>query len=218
MITLSPTVKKANKATAFKWLLALKSGEELTPDQLDSILLFFAPKTRDKAKCAMEWVAKAASVNDARKQLQYVCVTQGIAYASDGHAMHRAAVKVDDGYYCPKTLLKVAFDQKPLDFARVFKGPADGFQLKTHLSNADKSGIRPKIGNVVHVTCASFEGGAPDDLSEFFIEKQLIASANNNPDPSFWLQRTGNKKSGAPQYRAYGSCEFGDWLVMSLND
>ncbi len=218
MITLSPTVKKANKATAFKWLLALKSGEELTPDQLDGILLFFAPKTRDKAKCAMEWVAKAASANDLRHHLRYVAVAQGIAYASDGHVIHRANVKVEDGFYCPKTLLKVAFNQKPLDFARVFNIPADSFQLKTHLSNADKSGIRPRIGNVVRVTCASFEGGAPDDLSEFFIEKQLIASANNNPDPAFWLQRTGNKISGAPQYRAYGSCEFGDWIVVSLND
>lgn len=217
-ISIDNTAKKASKAEAFAILLAMKAGQVPTPKQIDSMLLHFAPKTNEKAKSAIEWVAKAAAVKDPREYLNYVCVIAGVAYASNGHIAHRADVTVPDGYYCPKTLLRVDFKAKPADFARIYAQAPGALQLKTKLTDAELLPGDKTTGPVRRVTAASFEVGAPAAMSSRFIERQLIAAGNGNSDPSFWMQPAGHGRTGAPKYRAYGYCEFGDWIVMSLND
>lgn len=218
MINLDNTAVKASKAEAFAILLELKHGGTITQKQIDSMLLHFAPKTNEKAKTALEWVAKAAALKDQRIYLNYVCVTKGVAYASNGHVAHRADVSVADGYYCPKTLLRVDYNIPPIDYARIYNQGNNGLQLKTKLARTEKMPGGPKSGTIRRVTAHSFDEGAPDNIRERFIERQLLAAANGNVDPSFWLQPAGHDRFGGQKYRAYGFCEFGDWLVMSLND
>lgn len=104
----------ATKKHAYDLITVLKLGGTLSESEIDSLLLYFCPAHPKKVKTAMEWVAKAAAVNDVRKHLLYIHVSNGFATASDGARIHKARVDLADGYYCPKTLLPTKCDLRYL--------------------------------------------------------------------------------------------------------
>lgn len=62
----------ATKKEAYELITALKLGAELSEAEIDSLLLYFCPAHPKKVKTPMEWVAKAAAINDVRKHLLYI--------------------------------------------------------------------------------------------------------------------------------------------------
>lgn len=107
-MTIKMTAKKAcTKNTAFNLLKSLREGEALTLEEIDSILLRFAPAAPAKVKPnnVMAWVAKGVAKQDVREYLQYIRVEGGYAYGTNGHVLFKAKVDEADGWYCPKTLL-----------------------------------------------------------------------------------------------------------------
>src|SRR5699024_9826523 len=98
----------------------LKQGETLSSFELDSLLLYFAPSIPKTAKTSMEWVAKAAAKKDNRKYLEYVRVQDGTAYAVDGERIHYAPSDLPEGWYCPKTLMRLeGVNERAPDYLRV---------------------------------------------------------------------------------------------------
>lgn len=104
MITMSAYAKKASKREAYGMVRCLKEGHELSQDQIDSLLLYFAPANPAKPKTALEWLAKACS-NDIRDHAvkRFIHVKSGRAIATDGHRVHEATVDLPDGVYSPVT-------------------------------------------------------------------------------------------------------------------
>lgn len=112
MIALGHTEKPSRKV-AFDLVCAAKT-RALAPHEIDSLINFFAPKASSSPKTAFQWVALAVSVADIRQYLQFVRVSNGVMYATDGHRLHWAnAADLLDGYYDAKTQLQV-----PDDFIR----------------------------------------------------------------------------------------------------
>lgn len=75
---ISANAKKANRRTAFDLVCSLKDGYELTEEQLESLLLYFAPSAPKVPKTAFAWLASACST-DARDSAlrRYVHVLSG---------------------------------------------------------------------------------------------------------------------------------------------
>lgn len=108
MITMSANAKKASKREAYSMIRLLKEGSELNQDQIDSLLLFFAPAGPAKPKTALDWLAKACS-SDVRDHSvkRFIQVKDGRGIGTDGHRVHEAAVDLPDGVYCPRTFAAV---------------------------------------------------------------------------------------------------------------
>lgn len=197
--TISSQATKANKKTAYQMVVQLKQGETLKPDQLDSLLLYFASSIPKKATNPMQWVAKAAAINDTRKFLNYVRVQDGTAYATDGARIHVAKVDLPEGWYCPKTLAPLTgVDAKAPDYLRV-------------ITRTKNEGTAATLGELtrgvfkdeVHLTHEQLECSA--------FEHQLI-DALNSQDANAALEYEHFNGS----YRLRGSHEFGEWVVMPL--
>ena len=112
-IPLDVGTRPASRAEAYSLLMRLKTGgASLTPTELDRMILYYAPGIPARAPTAEQWVAKACSTNrdDPRDYLRTMRVKDGIAAATDGHRMHRAATKLPDGHYDPTTMLPVEVD------------------------------------------------------------------------------------------------------------
>lgn len=108
MITIGAHVKKAKRPEAYDLICCLKEGLELSPDQIDSLLLFFAPGRAGKPKTAMDWLADACSDDKRDHEVKrYIHVEGRRGIATDGHRVHEAHVDLPDGTYCPKTLAAV---------------------------------------------------------------------------------------------------------------
>lgn len=106
MITLTHNVKPSRKE-AFALVCKAKS-HHLTDSEIDSLINYFAPSVPTTPKTAFQWVARAASEGkDIRTYLWFVYVENGVMAATDGNRLHWANTDLADGYYDPKTGLKV---------------------------------------------------------------------------------------------------------------
>ena len=106
------SVNKISKNEAYTIVEKVKLGGDLSPVDIDKLLLYFAPNPSvTRAKDSMSWLALMVSEKDYRKYLEYIWVWNGVAYATDGHKMGWAKVDLPDGAYEPKTLSKVDLSQ-----------------------------------------------------------------------------------------------------------
>jgi hypothetical protein len=197
--SLSRTARKANKKAAYDMAVKLKKGETLNVDELDSLLLYFAPSLPKKATSAMQWVAKAAAVNEERKYLNYVRVQNGTAYASDGGRMHIAKSDLPEGWYCPLTLASVTPDLRAPDYLRVTKRRADAATTRATLGELTK-GIEGKSPYLLHPV-----------LDTAVNENHLLDALNTQADDAAFEYEEYNSS-----YRIHGSHEFGDFIVMPM--
>ena len=105
MITLTHT-KKPTRKEAFDLACKAKS-HHLTEGEIDSLINYFAPSVPSSPKTAFQWVARAVAINDTRQYLQFVHVSDGVMYATDGHRLHWADTDLANGYYDAKTGARV---------------------------------------------------------------------------------------------------------------
>jgi len=194
--------KAATRNTAFELMLYLKQGLPLAPDQIDSLLRYFAPALPKRAKTAEQWVAKAVNPNDGRDYLRYVYVSNGVACGSDGHRVHRCRTTWPDGYYDPKTQLladfkpgDVGFPEVDRFFYREGKGPVCG------LENLE-TGI---------LTVGTGKGGAPIEYKRVpegvAVNRKYLMDATNGAE-------TGEIHDYGT--RMHGTSEFGDWVIQGV--
>lgn len=126
MYSISSHATKPSRAKAYELICFMKEGVALHEDQIDSLLLYFAPASPAKPKTPLDWLAKACS-DDFRdhsvKRFIYVKDRRGIA--TDGHRVHEATVDIPDGVYCPKTLAAVEEKNWFDSAARVAHWPDD---------------------------------------------------------------------------------------------
>lgn len=68
---------------------------------LADLVAFFLPPVPKKPKSAFQWIASAAGVKDIRQWVNYVHVTNGQCFATDGHRLHIMLSHLDEGVYLP---------------------------------------------------------------------------------------------------------------------
>jgi hypothetical protein len=86
---------------------AHETGEPLMREQLRAIITRLQPKTSSKKLNGFKWVALAVCKKEIRQYLNYVYVEDGVAIATDCHRIHATPTILEDGYYCPKSGMKV---------------------------------------------------------------------------------------------------------------
>lgn len=210
LIHIGENAKKATKGQAFEFIRQLKQGETLTDAQLDALLLYFAPPTPKKAKTAIEWVAKAAAVQDVRKYLCYVWVSpEGVAYATDGHCLHAADVSLSEypsGYYCPKTLAAVTdITNRYPDCERIFgavQGGGNEHLMTLALDDMPRAVIKDK-------QCVTA-------FDHFGRVAQLTAALNGDTSRDVELHKREGGRSVIADWR--GTSEFGRWVVTEVGE
>lgn len=197
--SLSRTARKANKKAAYDMAVKLKKGETLNTTELDSLLLYFAPSLPKKATSAMQWVAKAAAVNEERKYLNYVRVQNGTAYASDGGRIHIAKTDLPEGWYCPLTLASVSPDLHAPDYLRVTKRMANAATTHATLGELTK-GVEGKSPYLLH------------PVLDTAVNENYLLDALNTQDANAAFEYEEYNAS----YRLHGSHDFGDFIVMPM--
>ena len=194
--TISDKAEKINKKQAFELIENLKCGEAITADQIDSLLLYFAPPIPKKPKTAFDWVARAVAKKDVRYYLEFIRVQNGKMYGTDGHRMHIAQTDLPEGWYCPKTKAKVECDAKGPDYDRV-----SGFR-----SNESKA---VKLGD--------FETHVGKKLTSLYNEEHNVAF-----NATYLLEALAATDDSTPfvldpmnkHLRAVGENQFGTFIVM----
>lgn len=127
---------KPKHADAFRLINQLRNGEILNEVDVDSLMLFFAPAPPRKARTAEEWVAKAVNPKDHREYLHFVRVLNGYAMATDGHRVHTAPTDLINGWYDPKTLLRVDVPFSDDRFPQIYRViPNCDEMASQHLAN-----------------------------------------------------------------------------------
>lgn len=192
---------RATRAEAYALIVDLKiKRRELDPEDLDSLLLYFAPPLPKKARTVEQWVAKAvASGKEARAYLRYLFVKDGIIMASDGHRAHRGKTSLADGFYCPKTFAPVDFDGVFPDLDRVYpiRSKLGVFEVNTLVKGAV---LKEKTGKTLAYRQIS-NGAAVD-------EAYLADALNGREDGVIRCDDEGRCM--------VGDSEFGEWVVMGM--
>jgi DNA polymerase III sliding clamp (beta) subunit (PCNA family) len=101
------TTEKPSKAIAYGLAKKLYSGENLDDYEKNMLLNFFAPAPSKKPKNSFEWVALVVRKKDVRQYLNFVYSDGTRIMATDGHRVHYSESELQEGFYCPKTGLKV---------------------------------------------------------------------------------------------------------------
>lgn len=207
------TTKRATKGGTYEMLKRLRAGEELTTEEIDSMLIRFAPaaKTTVKPDDKMAWLSKAVAKQDIREYLKFIFVEKGFGYATNGHVIHKAAVDLPDGWYCAKTHLPIEMEAKAPRCDQLFE-----MVKHKHVFHEDVT-----IAKMDAVLAADktmlLEYGAPHpEVSEILTSvasvnaSYLKAATNNDHDEKFKVSDNGN---GSMLFS--GSNDFGTWLIAS---
>lgn len=194
--------KKATKAEAYALIVDMKTGRrELYPEDIDALLLYFAPALPKKAKTVEQWVAKAAAdAKEGREYLRYLYVKDGIVMASDGHRAHRGKTTLGDGYYCPRTFASVDFDGAFPDLNRMYPdrkrlAEFDVAELDRGATTNEKTSKTLTYRRVPDGTAVN--------------EAYLVDALNGREEGTIY------NDSGAAQKMA-GDSEFGEWVIMGM--
>ena len=201
-IHLNKDAEKPSKSEALRRVLDLQAGRGDSAGLLDDLLLYFTvPPARRPAKSVMEWVARAVAVQDVRHYLTYLWVSpEGIAYGTDGHRAHFAAVEgVAPGYYDAKTLKPVEVEGKYPDVNRLMpRGAADQCVALAELGAAVGGGVNGQ-GVAHHFAAYTSEGAA---VMQAYLNDAL------NGCESMPIDVHGNIWTGVN--------EFGTYLIMGV--
>lgn len=208
------TTKQATKRATYELLSRLREGEELTTEEIDSMLLRFAPAQGSKVKPddKMAWLAKAVAVQDVREYLKFIAVVDGQGYATNGHVIHKAEVNLPDGWYCPKTHKPVEMDAKPPRCDQLIDAAKHRAIFHEGITTADMSAVISDKKALV------LEYGAPHpDNSDILLAvvhlnaRYLKAATNGDVSEKFNVTDNG---SGA--MLASGSNALGTWLIAAM--
>ena len=134
------TVRKIGRKEAYHALLTSKlPGSALTEKQTDGLLAYFAPARPRVPKTVEQWCAKACATDDVREYLHFLHVSAGEVIGCDGHRIHWGVTELDDGAYCPRTMLRVVHNYKVPDFERVkyVRGKTEAFYAATGKPEVD---------------------------------------------------------------------------------
>ena len=197
------TEKALTRKQIYDLLLDLKRDGEpeggwLNAQELEGMLLHFAPKPAKKAKTAMEWLSKVvAEYRDLRSALKYIYCDGEFAFASDGKRAHRVPANgMTEGYYCPKTHLKITyFDGKYPDMSRIFDRATKVAVVST-LADCEGYHLTP---DGKYMTYELKDGTC--------VNKRYMDEATN-VDKSV--------KITTSQMMAHGESEFGTFVVMGI--
>jgi hypothetical protein len=199
---ISRYTEKATRAEAYSLIVDMKMGRrKLSQEDIDSLLLYFAPSLPKNAKTVEQWVAKAAAnAKEPRDYLRYLYVKDGVIMASDGNRAHRGETTLADGYYCPRTLARVDYDGVFPDLDRVYPDcgqmePIDIAELERGATYYEKTGKT--------LAYLSAPGGVA-------VNERYLADATNNQETGTIYNDTQFKRLMA------GSNEFGEWVIMGL--
>lgn len=199
---ISRNAKKARKAEAYALVVSMKTGRhEMNPDDIDSLLLYFAPALPKKAKTVEQWVAKAAAnQKEHREYLRYLYVKEGVIMASDGQRAHRGKTTLADGYYCPHTLIPVDFDYRYPDFNRVYP---DRKRLEEfEVTDLDRGAILDK-----RISRTTPYRRVPDAVA--VREAHLVDALNGREDGVIYYD------PHSPQTMT-GDSDFGEWVLAGV--
>lgn len=203
LVSISPEAKSFSKYESYTHLMAIKEGKkELTPELLDSLLLYFvkAP-SKTKPKNPLEWLGaniRCKPQDNDKFIYRNIAVQQGITYTcSYALVMKTYNSGLEDGYYEPKTLLPI---EKP-----------EG-EYVPEVSKLFKEGL-----SVFHTTEADF------DLNNIKIDKQkayiqvgkqwfdhseLLRGLGGQTKFNFKVLESGN---------LHGSHPFGSFILAPIN-
>lgn len=199
---ISRDAKKATKAEAYALVVDMKTGRRvLSPDDIDALLLYFAPTLPKKAKTVEQWVAKAAAdPKEGREYLRHLYVKDGVIMASDGHRAHRGKSTLADGYYCPRTFATVDFDGAFPDLNRVYP---DRKRLEEfNVAELDKGAI---MGEKTSKTLPYRR--VPDSAA--VNEAYLVDALNGREDGVIYYDAQASQNMA-------GDCEFGEWVISGM--
>lgn len=193
MIQLS-TIDKPNKKGAFSIVYTARAeGKDLTREQLDRLINYFAPLRPAMPKTADEWVAKAcATAKEVRYYLRYVHVMDGVAYGTDGNRLHWSPTELADGFYDPATLLPCDIDTKFPDCSRVIPAGLSGKDFG--VGGEPRKVIRKKGKDFRYVT-----------LKHATVQE------------SYWLQALAgdpNASYSDEPFKVRGRNNFGEFVIM----
>lgn len=204
-LILRSNAKKAKRAEAYELMVDLKTKRrELTEEDIDSLLLYFAPSVPKTAKTSEEWCAKAvAGDKEMRVYLRYLRVDNGRMVGCDGVRLHVAKTDKEDGFYCPKTFARVEGDLgRYPDVDRILSTRKDDAG-SVPVSDLVPVLARPKNGKPIK-GLAVLDGAG-------FNERFLLDAVNNDTSEEVCI---------APGlgggYQAFGHNRFGEWLVMPM--
>lgn len=190
-------IKRATKKEAFDIVRdALLTGDPVTSNQLQALVLYFAPPVPARPKTAEQWVAKAAGTRDVRPWVNYLHSDGRHLYGTDGHRAHRCLTKLPAGAYCPKTLLPVTGDDAAAPSVAIewmrewFSEP----HARTHGAITSADCERDVTWDEVHVTLL------PD--SDVRVQSEYLDQA-----APAWLAVAG------PTDRVHGGNEFGEFII-----
>lgn len=199
---ISRDAKKATKAEAYALIVDMKTGRrELYPEDIDALLLYFAPAIPKKAKTVEQWVAKAAAdPKEIREPLRYLYVKSGVVMASDGHRAHRGKTTLADGYYCPRTFAPVGFDGIFPDINREY--PDRKRMADFAVGALDKGAIMNEKTSKTLTYCRVPDGTAVN-------EAYLVDALNGREDGIIYHDPEAARNMA-------GDSEFGEWVIMGM--
>ena len=106
MIQINPHTKPANRNDAYAIVRGLVEQSPESTD-LQSLMLYFAPKAGGKVNTAEQWVSTFAATKDIRDYLNYVYSDGTRLVATNGHILAWIPTSLPKGYYHAKTFDRV---------------------------------------------------------------------------------------------------------------
>jgi len=192
MIKLSHN-KKPCKKEAFSILLDSKYSavpNQLSENDLDKLINYFAPPMPKIAKNVEQWVAK----KEVREYLNYLYVKDYIIYGCDGPRIHWGKTAFKDGYYDPKTLL-------PIDFNGTY--PDINCIINDNLDHCHSQNLNDSTTIFRDIHCYL--------LNDMNYQQLFINEAVNGNDSIVFHTPDDNSK-------IRGHSQFGEFVIMRIRD
>jgi len=88
-------------------------------DKIESVMKYFMPSIPKKAKTSEQWCCKAVAKKDVRYYITQVYSDGHRLAGTDGHRIHYVPTTLEEGFYCPKSMIKTDMDAKFPDIDRI---------------------------------------------------------------------------------------------------
>ena len=140
------------------------------------------------------------ATDDVREYLHFLHVSAGEVIGCDGHRIHWGATELDDGSYCPRTMLRVMHNYTVPDFNRVKHLPF-AVKYETYL-----------VGDGVPGDVTDAKGAPVLDFGKCcrIVAKYLADAVGKNADGAELTVEPGESP------RVAGSTVWGRYLIMGM--
>lgn len=193
-------IKRASKSEAFDIVRdALLTGDAMTSNQLQALLLYFAPPVPARPKTPEQWVARAAGTKDTRPWVNYLHSDGQHLYGTDDHRVHRCPTELPAGVYCPKTMLPVTGVDAPTRAVYMMRGWFNEPHAQSH-------------GAITSTDCERdvIDGKHPLHVSHLPDSDVWVLSEHLDQAAPEWLGVLG------PTDKVFGGNGFGDFIIMPI--